>query len=122
MLVNERKGTKSMAEPTLSEVFGISSTQDAATLVVSKSDWLAVGLTATAANTAESLIVSIILKALPVLTETNRLNDLPNRNIAIAFTGQDLIDQGGGNVFLRDTYQVSLYRQTTITAVDPDNY
>lgn len=111
-----------MAEPTLTQVFGAGSTQDATVIAMSKADYAGLGLTAVANNTAESLLVSIILSAAQTLTEANRLLDLVNRNIAITYTGQDLIDQGGGNVFLRDTYQISLYKSTAIVTVDPDNY
>lgn len=111
-----------MAEPTLSDIFGVASIQDAATLSLQKADFASTGLTAAAANSAESLLVALILRSALLLTEENRLLDLPNRNVAVVYSGQDLINQGGGNVFLRDTYQISLYRVTTIEAVDPDNY
>ena len=111
-----------MPEATLVEVFGTSSVQSATDLVILKSSFSGVGLTPVAANTAESLFVSMILRGAINLTEANRLGDLLNRNVAVAFTGQDLVDQGGTSIFLRDTYQVSLYRATTIQAVDPDNY
>jgi hypothetical protein len=111
-----------MSEPTVVEVYGTNASQTTTALIVAKADMEAKGLTISANNTAESMLVYIVLSAAQNLTETNRLTDLPNRNVAIAYTGQDLIDQGGGNVFLRDTYQISLYRPTTIAAIDPDNY
>lgn len=111
-----------MAEPTIAEVYGSTSTETIDYLGVSKVDMQAVGLTRSLPNTAESMLVSIILRAAQTLTETNRLSDLVNRNVTLSYVGQDLIDQGGGNVFLRDTYQVSLYKATTVTPIDPDNY
>lgn len=111
-----------MAEPTLEEVFGTGATQTATALSVLKSAMTARGLTASASNTGESMFVFMILQAAINLTESNRLTDLVNRNVSVAYSGQDLIDQGGTSIFLRDTYQVSLYRATTVQAIDPDNY
>lgn len=111
-----------MAEPTVGEVFGALTFQTDEQLLLNKNDMIARGLTATANNTGESMFVAIILNAATNLTEENRLTDLPQRNVSVVYTGQDLINQGGGNVFLRDTYQVSLYKQTTVQPIDPDNY
>lgn len=111
-----------MAEPTIGQVFGNGVSQDIGGLIISKADMEVQGLTALVDNRAESMLVSIILTAASSLTEENRLTDLPQRNISISYSGQDLIDQGGGNVFLRDTYQISLYKQTSIQPIDPDNY
>lgn len=111
-----------MAEPTLAEVFGQFSGQNVGGWSLSKGDFALQGLTALEANRAESLLVAIILKAATSLTEEIRLTDLANRNVTITYSGQDLINQGGGNVFLRDTFQISLYRATTVQSVDPDNY
>lgn len=111
-----------MAEPTLAEVYGADTTQSGGTLNVAKTAMSARGLTPAVDNTAESMLVAIILTAAQSLTEANRLLDLVNRNIAIIYTGQDLIDQGGGNVFLRDTYQISFYKSQAILSIDPDNY
>ena len=111
-----------MPEPLIAEVYGAGATQTGTALQLLKADMVARGLTVTATNTAESLLVYILLQAASVLTETNRLADLVTRNVTIAYSGQDLIDQGGGNVYLRDTYQVSLYKPTTVQPIDPDNY
>lgn len=112
-----------MAEPTLAQVFGSTATSDSTSLNVQKFDMATVGLSNLGTgNTAESQLVAIILLAANNLTEENRLTDLPNRNVTIAYSGQDLINQGGGNVFLRDTYQISLYKATAVVAIDPDNY
>lgn len=111
-----------MAEPLLGDVFGATCTQTLEAVGFYKSDLAAVGLTASANNTAESLFVALLLMARNSLTPEQRAADIANRNVTVEFSGQDLVDQGAGNVFLRDTFQVSLYRPTTIAAVDPDNY
>jgi hypothetical protein len=111
-----------MPEPTLQQVFGASATQTATTITITKADFVSIGLTPSATNTSEALYVALLLFAANNLTEANRLTDLVARNVAIDYSGQDLVNQGGSNVFLRDSYQVSLYKATTIAAIDPDNY
>lgn len=111
-----------MAEPTLTEVFGAGALEDALAIVVTKAAMAERGLTPAAQNTAESMFVAMLLNARLQLTPDGRAADIANRNVTIEFSGQDLVDQGAGNVFLRDTFQVSLYRPTTIAAIDPDNY
>jgi hypothetical protein len=49
---------------TLAQLFGNSATQSATELVIKKADLVAVGLTATANNRAEQLVVAILLQAL----------------------------------------------------------
>lgn len=112
-----------MAEPTVQQVFGALAVSDNLSLTISKGDMASVGFTnAGSADRAEAQLVAILLLAGQTLTENNRLTDLVNRNVTISYSGQDLIDQGGGNVFLRDTYQVSLYKAQAIATVVPDNY
>ena len=111
-----------MPEPLLTEVFGAGASQTASQLVLLKADMVSRGLTAAAVNTSESMLVYLVLQSANVLTEANRLTDLANRNISVSYSGQDLIDQGGANIYLRDTYQISLYKLTTIQPIDPDNY
>ncbi|MDB9305446.1 hypothetical protein PN488_13855 [Nodularia spumigena CS-591/12] len=69
-----------MAEPLLTEVFGAGATQTETQLIISKADLAAVGLTASASNTAESLFVSLQMLARIPLTEENfQLN--PEQNL-----------------------------------------
>ena len=60
-----------MAEPSLTDVFGATATQDIGNLVIGKADLAAVGLTAASVNTAESLLVAILLLAKQYLTPAN---------------------------------------------------
>ena len=110
-----------MAEPTLLDIFGTGAVQDANTLTIQKSALQAKGLNPSANNTAESLLVALVLQASDNLTETARTSDTLNRGITLEYSGQDLLDQGGIN-FRRDTFLVSLYRQQALTAIDPDDY
>ncbi len=110
-----------MAEPTLAEVFGGSATQDGNSVVFWKAE-LGSGFTPALTNRDESIYAALILKGRSALTPEQRATDLVNRNITVEYVGQDLVDQGGGNVFLRDTFQVSLYKPTSFADVVPDNY
>jgi len=59
-----------MAEPTLQAVFGAGATQTSTTITITKADLTSVGLTASATNTAESLLAAIVLKAQTALTQS----------------------------------------------------
>lgn len=111
-----------MAEPTLIEVFGAGATQDVLTLTISKDDLEAVGLTPMAANTAESLLVAIVLLAANVLTESARFADSDNRNVTIEFLANEILTQGINDEFLRRSYALSAYTPFTSDPVDPDDY
>lgn len=111
-----------MAEPTLQEVFGQNATQDANTITIRKSDLAVTGLTASANNTGESLLVALVVFAARSLTEANRTSDTANRNVSVNYSGQDLVDQSTAGYFRRDAYSVLLYKTTTLATIDPDDY
>lgn len=110
-----------MSVPTLTEVFGPGATQDGSVLTIVKADLASVGLTASSSNTAQSLIVAVVLKAFSSLTETNRATDFPNRHVTFYYGGQDLQLQSDVN-YRRDVYQMNLYKTTPLVTVDPDDY
>lgn len=110
-----------MSEPLLTDVFGAGAVQDVSTVTVQKSALSAVGLTPGAANTAESILLSIIMIASNSLTESNRLTDSVLRNVSVSYSGQDLVEGSGSN-FRRDAWTVLAYKDTPIVAVDPDDY
>ncbi len=72
-----------MAEPTLLDVFGSNAAQTASAVTISKSDLAAVGLTASASNSAEQLLAAIVLKAKESLTEET-FNTVPEQSVTIA--------------------------------------
>ena len=110
-----------MAEPTLTAVFGSGATQSSTTLTISKADLAAAGLTASSSNTAESLVVALLITIANTLTETQRQTDTTNRNVTVTYAGQDQINQGG-TPYRRDVWSTVAYKQTTTTTVDPDDY
>lgn len=91
---------------TLQELFGVNATQTATELVIKKADLAAVGLTPTANNRAEQLVVAIVLKALQAfqgyLVEENGEKITDELNNSINYDNQgfsELIE-----VFLWGTY------------------
>ncbi|MBE9011032.1 hypothetical protein IQ250_12525 [Pseudanabaenaceae cyanobacterium LEGE 13415] len=110
-----------MAEPTLQEIFGTGATQDANTLTIQKSALAAKGLNSSANNTAESLLTAIMLQAAENLTENARSSDTLNRSMTITYSGQDLLDSGGVT-FRRDTFITTLYKQTQLASINPNDY
>ncbi|KPQ34612.1 MAG: hypothetical protein HLUCCA11_13950 [Phormidesmis priestleyi Ana] len=113
-----------MAEPTLTEVFGAGAIQDATTLTITKADLVSVGLTASASNTAESLLAAIVLKARDFLTDTAFTSN-PDQSITI-LSGFDSIvqrDNGGGtfSTVRQAQLNVNLHQPDTFV-IDPDNF
>ncbi len=110
-----------MAEPTLQEVFGTNASQTATTLTITKADLTSVGLTASANNTAESLIVAILLKAKEYLSDTNQAtnNDIQVTVEQSAFP--QIISRNSQN-YRQITFNVDLQTVDTSFNIDPDNY
>ena len=110
-----------MAEPTLEEIFGPGAVQTGDTLTIPKSRLVAKGLTASATNKAEALLVALIMAASDNLTETNRSTDALNRHVTILYSGQDLVEVNGVN-YRRDAFSLLLYKQQPLSTLDPDDY
>lgn len=105
----------------MQQVFGGSASQDGLNLTIRKSDLNDVGLTVLPENGAEQLFAGIVLRAAVALTEEARAADPASRNIAVFYSGQDLITQGT-QTFRRDAYSVLLYAPTSLVPVAADNY
>lgn len=112
-----------MAEPTLIQVFGAGATQTATTLSIAKAGLSAVGLTASATNTAESLFVALLLLAKNSLTPTAQETN-PDQSITVAqadFNFQTLIERNN-QTYRQSTYSVNLQKLDTGNTIDPDDY
>ncbi len=108
-----------MAEPTLVQVFGASATQTATTLTITKADLP--GLTASANNTAESLLVAILLKAKTQLTDANQaLNIEQSLTINDGFIPTYVIRNE--QRYQQDTFTVAMDKPAGNTTIDPDDY
>lgn len=111
-----------MAEPTLQQVFGAGASQTATQLIISKADLTAVGLTASANNSPESMYVAILLLAKSALTETNQQTN-PEQSVTITDSfGADTIVARNNQNFRQRTYNVNLQKLDTGFTIDPDDY
>jgi hypothetical protein len=112
-----------MAEPTLVQVFGAGAAQTATTITINKSDLAAVGLTAIASNTAESLLAAIILNAKAYLTQANfDANTDQSITILPGFNSIVQRSDGTGNFteYRQFQYQVNAHKLDN-SALDPDD-
>ncbi len=110
-----------MAEPTLVQVFGSGATQDASTLTIQKSALATVGLTASGTNTAESLLVAILLLAATYQNEANQTSN-PDIQVTIADSGFPQIINRNSAQYRQITYNCNLQTPDTGFSIDPDNY
>lgn len=81
---------------TLQNVFGYNATQNSTTITIYKSDLASVGLTSTTNNTAESLLVAILLKALEnfqgILSDENNQPITDENNQLITFDNSEAFE------------------------------
>lgn len=111
-----------MAEPLLTEIFGVGATQDASTLTIDKADLLAIGLTANATNTAESLLTAIVALAQTYLTQTNFDANL-DQSIYIEKGFSSFTNRGENNDQYRlDQLTINLAKVDIGSTLDPDDY
>jgi hypothetical protein len=109
-----------MAEPTLAQVFGSNAVQDANTLTISKADLTAVGLTISADNTAESLLVALLKIWQLQLTEANQESN-PEQGITIE-AGFPTFVSRNNQQYRQDSKTINIQKIDTSTDVDPDDY
>lgn len=111
-----------MAEPSLTQVFGAGATQDLSTLTISKGDLTAVGLTVSANNTAESLLVAIMLKFKTTLTDESRDLNI-DQSVAVVDGFSPTITTRNDSIYLRNTISVEIDRVLAgADTIDPDFY
>ncbi len=113
---------------TLQELFGVNAVQTADELIIKKSDLSAVGLTPTANNSAQQLLVAILLKALSVFQayvtdesgnllcdESGNIIGCDNRELyefLEMFRWDAYVKQRFDNVYLTETIVIHSYAQT----------
>jgi hypothetical protein len=110
-----------MAEPTLTDVFGAGATQDATTLTISKAALASVGLTASTTNTAESLLLAIILKAEMTLTESNQANN-SDQSLNILTATTPSYTTRNNSIYTRNSITIELDKAAGTLTIDPDDY
>lgn len=112
-----------MPEPTLTQVFGAGATQSATSITILKADLASIGLTAGAANTAESLLAAIVLKANAYLTQTAfDANIDQSITITPGFNSIVQRDTGGGVLGEYRQFQLNFNaHKLDAAALDPDD-
>jgi hypothetical protein len=110
-----------MSEPTLQQVFGANVSQTATQLVITKADLAAVGLTPSATNTAESLVVALLLLAGSYLNDTNQDTN-PDIQVTINQGTTPSIISRNNAIYRQISFDVQLQTIDTTTTIDPDNY
>ncbi len=109
-----------MTEPTLTQVFGAGATQTATTITITKADLP--GLTASASNRAESLLIGILLKASVALNRTAFDADT-DQNLYVETGYPSFAIRGTANAQYRvDQLAVNLAKLDTAGTIDPDDY
>ncbi len=109
-----------MAEPQITDIFGPNAQQTATTLTIAKADLATVGLTATATNTAESLVVAILLLAMKYLNDDNQAKN-PDIQITIA-QGFDTLVNRNNAYYRQRSYTIDFQKLDTSSTIDPDDY
>ena len=111
-----------MAEPTLQQVFGSNATQDNTDIIIKKSDLP--GLTASNNNTAESLVVAIILKSADFLTATNRESN-SDQSVVIGEMSETITTSFVNNQTVRynqKTIPIELYKPQGSISINPMDF
>lgn len=121
-----------MSEPTLATVFGTGA-QKLASGATTPEDGLFIPASVftsapspisdfSAAN-AEALYVSLLTYQTTTLPESQRILDIVNRQVAVEYTGYDIIeDDSSLNNFGRYSFAILLYESVTIPSINADNY
>lgn len=109
-----------MAEPTLIQIFGANAVQTATTLTISKADLPR--LTASATNTAESLLTGILLQAKVGLPKTTFDTNL-DQSLYIEGGFPGFVFRGANNDSYRnDPLTINLTKLDSSATIDPDDY
>lgn len=109
-----------MAKPTLTQVFGAGAVQDATSLTIAKADLASVGLTADAADSAESLVVALLLKWKEYLNSTNRDANLDQ--VVYLEDGFASLTTRNNQEYQQRSITCYFEKQNTNTSIDPDDY
>lgn len=113
-----------MAEPTIIDIFGAGATQSATTITINKADLASVGLTASASNTAESLLAAIVLNAKSALTQTGfDTNSDQSITVERGFDSITQRDDGSGSFIsvVQNQLNVNLHKISN-TAISANDY
>jgi hypothetical protein len=107
-----------MTKPTLTQVFGAGATQDATSVTFLKANLLT--LTPSATNSAESLLMAIVLTAQQNLTTTARDGDA-DRKVAVE-DGFEQSTYRGTTRYNQIQLSVTAQKLSPASAIDADDY
>ncbi|MBE9235831.1 hypothetical protein IQ227_07220 [Anabaena aphanizomenioides LEGE 00250] len=111
-----------MAEPTITQIFGAGATQSNTQLAILKADLS--GLTATSNNTAESMIVALLLLWEATLTTTAQESN-PDQSIRVEKGSESLntvFNNGTSTQYKEIPFTITLRKPYIATTIDPDDY
>ncbi|MBD2243223.1 hypothetical protein H6G26_06205 [Nostoc sp. FACHB-888] len=109
-----------MAELSLTDIFGAGAMQDATSITIQKA--ALPRLNPNSSNTAESLLVGILLKAEATLTQTSFDANL-DQSIYFSTGFSSFTNRGPNNDSYRvDQLTVNLVKPDTGSIIDPDDY
>ncbi len=113
---------------TLQELFGVNAVQTADELIIKKSDLSAVGLTPSANNRAEQLVIALILKALSNyqgnLTDENNNTITDELNNSITYDNRnlwELLEIFRAGTYIPDSYKDRIRNQIIIHSYTHEN-
>lgn len=109
-----------MAEPLLTQIFGVNATQDINSLTIAKSDLVAVGFTPASENTGESQLAAIVALAQIALTQENIENN-PDQSIYIEDGFPSLVTRNNIN-YRQQAKNIVFEKPDTQSDFDPDDY
>jgi hypothetical protein len=109
-----------MAEPTLDQLFGTGTTQTATTLTIPKSGLVALGLTPTATNSAESLLAAILKLCQTSLSPANAASNI-NQSLTVSNSPDSLVTVGQTSSY-RKNIIISFGAVTNVAGITPDAY
>lgn len=111
-----------MPKPSLAEVFGAGASQSLTTITIAKSDLASIGLTASATNSAESLLTAILLKAKSYLTEAAFEANIDQSTVVGTGFKSTTIRGTNNTQYITDQLTVTLAKIDPQDPIDPDNY
>ena len=110
-----------MSGQLLTSILGANSTQTNTTVTISKADLATVGLTASSTNDGEAIFLAIVLLAKQYLTSTNQAATPAIQTILTDAVQPSFVTRAG-QLYRRDTINVSLDKVTASVTLDPDDY
>jgi hypothetical protein len=110
-----------MAEPSLISLFGASATQSSTLLTLTKADFAT--LTASSSNTAESLLVALLLKWQSILTSTAQSTN-PDQSVRVEKGSESIVTDFNQNnaQYVEVPFTITLRKAYTALTIDPDDF